>query len=71
MKETIKERLKSPVVWAAVIAQICAVVSIFAPSQSETVKTVAVCIIEILTLFGILNNPCDKSGFQAVEYVFK
>lgn len=63
MKKTIKERLKSPVVWAAVIAQICAIVSIFAPSQSETVKAIAVCIIEILTLFGILNNPCDKSGF--------
>jgi hypothetical protein len=37
--------------------------SAYAPDISDEFKTVAACIIEILTLFGILNNPADKDNF--------
>lgn len=58
-----KQRLKSPVVWLAVIAQVCIVIAMFAPTESNIVKTVATCVVEILTLFGILNNPTDCNSF--------
>ncbi|MDE6123754.1 MAG: phage holin family protein [Eubacterium sp.] len=58
-----KTRLKSPVVWLAVLAQICVIITLFVPDIENTVKTVGVCIIEILTLFGILNNPTDEKSF--------
>lgn len=58
-----KERFKSPVVWLAVIAQICIVITMFAPSVSDTFKVIGTCVVEILTLFGILNNPADSSSF--------
>jgi uncharacterized membrane protein len=58
-----KERFKSPVVWAAVLSQICIIIALYAPDISDEFKTVAACIIEILTLFGILNNPADKDNF--------
>lgn len=58
-----KERFKSPVVWLAVIAQICIVITMFAPSVSDTFKVIGTCVVEVLTLFGILNNPADSSSF--------
>ncbi len=58
-----KERLKSPVVWAAVISQICIIIALFAPEAGQQFKALAACIIEILTLFGILNNPADRYSF--------
>ena len=61
-----KTRLKSPVVWLAVLAQICVIITLFVPDIENTVKTVGMCIIEILTLFGILNNPTDGKNFYQV-----
>lgn len=58
-----KERFKSPIVWLSVIAQICIVITMFAPSISDTFKVIGTCVVEILTLLGILNNPADKSSF--------
>ena len=58
-----KTRLKSPVVWLAVLAQVCVIATLFVPDIENTVKTVGTCIIEILTLFGILNNPTDCKNF--------
>lgn len=58
-----KERLKSPVVWAAVLSQLCIIIALFAPDISDEFKTAAACVIEILTLLGILNNPTDKNNF--------
>ena len=58
-----KTRLKSPVVWVAVIAQIAIIVALFSPTVSEEVKTIGTCVVEILTLFGILNNPTDCNNF--------
>lgn len=58
-----KNRLKSPVVWLAVLAQACAIIALFNPSIEPTVKTIGACVIEILTLFGILNNPTNSESF--------
>lgn len=58
-----KNRLKSPVVWLAVLAQVGILVTLFAPEMENTVKVVGACVIEILTLFGILNNPADSENF--------
>ena len=59
----IKERLKSPVVWTAVLMQVVLIIALFNKELSETVKIIGTSIIEILTLFAILNNPSDKKNF--------
>ena len=58
-----QNRFKSAVVWGAVLAQILLVIGFFFPEISDGVKIVGGAIIEILTLFGILNNPTNKEGF--------
>lgn len=59
----IKKRLKSPVVWLAVVAQVSAILMHYSPEVSATVKGIAEPLIEIAVLFGILNNPTNKEGF--------
>ena len=61
--KTIIKRLKSPVVWISVISQIALIAAIFNPDISDTVKIVGGAVVEMLTLFGILNNPDNKEGF--------
>ena len=62
MKKII-QRLKSPVVWISVISQVALIVAIFNPEITDTVKIVGGAVVELLTLFGILNNPENKEGF--------
>ena len=59
----IKKRLQSPVVWTAVLMQVVLIIALFNKELSETVKIIGTSIIEILTLFAILNNPSDKKNF--------
>ena len=59
----IKKRLKSPVVWTAVLMQVVLIIALFNKELSETIKIIGTSVIEILTLFAILNNPSDKSNF--------
>ena len=58
-----QNRLKSAVVWGAVLAQVLLVIGLVNPEITDTVKIVGGSVIEILTLFGILNNPTNKTGF--------
>lgn len=58
-----KSRLKSKVVWLAVLAQLVLIITNFSPDVANEIKIVATSVIEILTLFGILNNPTDKERF--------
>lgn len=58
-----QNRLKSRVVWAAVLGQILLIIGVFLPEISDVVKIVGGAIIEILTVIGILNNPTNKDGF--------
>ena len=58
-----KKRLKSKVVWLAVLAQIMLIVTMFVPQIANEIKVVATVVIEIATLFGVLNNPTDEENF--------
>lgn len=60
---TIKERLKSKIVWMAVISQLIVIIACFNQNVADEFKAIAVPILEILSLFGILNNPADKENF--------
>lgn len=58
-----QKRLRSKVVWAAVLAQVLLVLGLYMPNMATEIKIVGGAIIEIFTLFGILNNPTDKDNF--------
>lgn len=58
-----KKRLKSKVVWLAVIAQVCVLLSMINKDMSDSVKVVLTTLAEIATLFGILNNPTTNKEF--------
>ena len=58
-----QSRLKSKVVWLAVLAQILIILGVFVPQISDEVKVVGTALIEIVTLFGILNDPTSKDNF--------
>lgn len=58
-----QNRLKSWVVWTAVLAQLIAILLVtntIAPEMAETIRAAVTSILEILVLFGILNNPTSK-----------
>ena len=61
--KTVKERLRSPIVWSAILAQILIIIGLFIPGIADTIKIVATSVIEILTIVGILNNPSDRKNF--------
>lgn len=61
--ENISKRLKSKVVWVAVLSQVLLIIGILKPEISDNVKIIAGSVIEILTLFGILNNPTTNEEF--------
>lgn len=58
-----QNRLKSKVVWTAIIAQIVLIVGLYLPDIAPQIKVIGGAVIEILTLFGVLNNPTNKSNF--------
>ena len=61
-----QNRFKSPVVWGAVIAQILSILvlmEVINPTQSETINGVVVAVLQLLTTFGILNNPVTPDKF--------
>lgn len=66
MWNTIKERLKSPVTLAAIVGQIVTIllmVGAISTGAGDTVNNVAAGVIQLLVLFGVLNNPTDKANF--------
>ena len=61
-----QDRLKSPVVWISVLAQIVIILqvtNVLPKSDIETINVVATAVIQALVLFGILNNPESKDTF--------
>ena len=61
-----QNRFTSKVVWAAVLAQvviILQVTGVLEISQIEMINTVATAVLQILVLFGVLNNPTDGTEF--------
>ena len=63
MREDIKKRLTSKVVWLSVLAQVLVIVAIVHPEIRGTVEIISVALLEILTAFGVLNNPKDRVNF--------
>ena len=61
-----QSRFKSKVVWLAVLAQVVVILQLtglLQVSDIEIVNGVATAVIQILVLFGVLNNPTDKDNF--------
>lgn len=61
----LQNRLKSPVFWTAIAAQILSIfvyAGILMPEASEAIQGIVVAVCEILTVFGIFNNPTNKKG---------
>lgn len=60
------ERLKSKIVWVAALAQVIVILQltgVLTISEIEIVNGVATAVIQMLVLFGVLNNPTDKKHF--------
>ena len=61
-----QNRLKSPVVWAAVIAQILTiliVLDVINVAQQDTINALVASVLQLLVAFGVLNNPRDAGNF--------
>lgn len=61
-----QNRFKSKVVWAAIAAQVIALlvtVGVIDTGMSAVLETVILSVLELLVAFGILNNPSDKENF--------
>ena len=61
-----QNRLKSPVVWAAVIAQILTiliVLDVINVAQQDTINALVASVLQLLVAFGILNNPVTQNKF--------
>ena len=63
MKDSIKDKLKSKVVWLTAIPLIANVIAMWFPTYADSFSTTATTIVSLLALFGILNNPNDKDNF--------
>jgi uncharacterized membrane protein len=64
---TTQSRWKSYVMWAAVVSQIVVIVGLVGGWDaigitSDTFQGVATAILEMLTLFGIINSPTNKTS---------
>ena len=67
-KWALKGRLKSPVLWASAIAQLAliadCVYGIACNGWDVSLgEKIGLCVISILTIFGILNSPVDTDAF--------
>lgn len=65
---SVRERLKSPAVWAAILGALTVVLNAFglfekAGIDSTEFDTIVNSVGSILIAFGILNNPTDPANF--------
>ena len=61
-----QNRLQSKVVWLAVLAQVVVILQltgVLSLSDIEIVNGVATAVIQMLVLFGVLNDPTSKDNF--------
>ena len=61
-----QERIKSPVLWAAIVAQVVSILlalNIIPPALGDKVNEVGALILQLFVLFGVMNNPTDHEGF--------
>ena len=61
-----QNRLKSKVLWSAVVAQIISLllaIGVIDTSLGDTVNQITAGVLQLLVLFGVLNNPTDGESF--------
>lgn len=61
-----QNRLKSPVFWAALAAQLLTILvllEVITPAQNETINAVLAAVLQAFVAFGLLNNPTNPQGF--------
>lgn len=59
-------RLKSPVLWISLLAQVVSMLillGVIDTGMGEAINGVVAAVCELLTVFGVLNNPTDRSNF--------
>lgn len=61
-----KNRLLSPVTLGAIAAQVLSILvlaGVIDTGMSDAIDAVVVAVLELLTTFGVLNNPTSKESF--------
>lgn len=60
-----QKRFQSKVLWIAVLSQVIAILlmtNVISIADSEIVNNVATAVLELFTLFGVVNNPTNESA---------
>lgn len=60
-----QNRWKSPVLWSGVVAQVVSLLillDVIDTGMGDTINQVAAGVLQLLTLFGIVNNPTNPEG---------
>ena len=61
-----QNRFRSPVLWTTVVTLILGLLmqlGIIGDAQNEQIMQIVGTVLELLAIFGILNNPTNKTGF--------
>ena len=61
-----QNRLTSPVVWAAIVAQALTILVTFGvidTGLSDAINQALAGVLQLLVMFGVLNNPTDSERF--------
>lgn len=59
-----QNRFRSPVVWTSIIALVVSLLmQLGVIGDGTQITQIAATVIELFTVFGILNNPTNKEGF--------
>ena len=67
-KRALKDRLRSKVLWAAVIGAVIQIITLLGlwdkiGITSEVFKGITVAVGAVLEAFGVFNNPTDRNAF--------
>lgn len=61
-----QSRLRSKVVWLSVLAQVIVILQlthVLPQTDIDVINGVVIAVLEALSIFGILNNPTNATGF--------
>lgn len=60
-----QNRWKSPVLWAAILAQVIAILmlsGLVTGEQVTLIEKISAAVLQLLVLFGIINSPTNKDS---------
>lgn len=60
-----QNRWKSPVLWAGIVAQVVSMLillGVIDAGVGDTVNQIAAGVLQLLALFGVINNPTNSAG---------